>query len=291
MQDLTICPSCRIWKESLRVMPCCRYKFCDDCLWKTGGCVKCNNNLDFSLLRIYKPIDVLVRECLGSCKFCGEIHSTYMIQSHENSCPKTPLNDLVKEMIQEVPPGVSRENLTEVDLKEFQVQKNLLHSYNQMVTRYSSANSADGFITHVISDTDTLSGIALRYGVNVNDVRNANRLVGVGDQAIYKLMVIKVPINPSHVPEQGGLDLAAYNLLKRRMIARFARKSGCHSSDEAKYYLETHHFDFDTAMSEFSKDASVPLPTPPKTISTYVESARASHNKIKPQRTCCFSFA
>jgi hypothetical protein len=59
----------------------------------------------------------------------------------------------------------------------------------------------------------------------------------------------------------GGLDMASFNLLKRRTIARFARKSGCNNLDEAKYYLETYHFDFDKALQEFREDAKV-FPAP-----------------------------
>lgn len=243
--------------------------------------MKCKNQLDFKLLRVYKPIDVLIRECLTPCKHCGELHSTFMLKSHESTCPKTPISDLVKEMSDEWP----REVVTEQDMKEFIVRKNLMNSFQQMVDRYTQAAGADGFINHVISDTDTLSGIALRYGVTANDIRKVNGLVGNGDQAIFKLVVLRIPANPSHVKEQEGLDNASYNRLKRRTIARFARKSGCNNLDEAQYYLETHHFDFDTAMLEFQKDAKVPLPAPPATISTHVPNP---NTKPKANRSCCF---
>lgn len=286
MQDLTICPACRLWKESLRVLPCCKYKFCDDCLWRTGGCLKCNNQLDFSLLRIYKPIDALIRECLAPCRYCGELHSTFMLRSHESRCPKTPLNELVKEMAEELPSNVPKSELTEQDMRDFYVQKNLLHNYNQMLSKYSTTDGEDGFINHVISDTDTLSGIAIRYGVSMNELRKANRLVGNGDQALYKL-VLRVPVRDVRVPAQGGLDMAAYNLIKRRTIARFARKTG-NNLDEAQYYLETFHFDFEAALAEWSRDSQVALPTPPATISVAHVPLSPTPHVSKPSRRCCF---
>jgi len=121
----------------------------------------------------------------------------------------------------------------------------------------------------------------------VEDLRKANRLVGNGDHALYQRMVLRVPVKPLHGPQNGEIDLAAVNLLKRRTIARFARKSGCNNLDEAQYYLETHHFNFDAALAEFLKDAQVALPTPPETISSRVHSI----SKTKVNRSCCFSMA
>lgn len=288
MQDLTICPSCRLWQESLRVMPCCQFKFCDDCVWKTGGCKRCNNRLDFQLLRIYKPIDALIRECLAPCKHCGELHTPFMLKSHESNCPKTPVSDLVLDLTDSLSSLEGKTGLTEQDLREFYVRKNLLSSFQQTLDRHSSAASVDGFINHVISDTDTLSGIALRYGVTMNDIRKANGLVGNGDHAIFQRLVLRIPAKAQQVQEQGEIDLAAYNLLKRRTIARFARKSGCNNLDEAQYYLETHHFDYELAMSEYQKDAKVALPIPPKTISMHVPNTPTVSTKT---RSCCFFMA
>lgn len=255
--------------------------------------MKCNNKLDFSLLRIYKPIDALIKECLVPCRYCNELHSTFMLKSHESSCPKTPLSELVSEMMPElVAHSISGRQLTEQDLNDFYIQKNLMHSFNQMVNKYSESpvGTGDGeFITHVISDTDTLSGIALRYGVSVNDLRKANRLVGNGDTAMYKLVVLRVPVVAQPVQAQeGGMDAAAYNLLKRRTIARFARKSGCLNLDEAKYYLETYHFDFDKALVEYQTDAKVALPIPPATISVAHVPSTVTPKPTKPNRSCCF---
>jgi len=287
MQDLTICPQCRQWKESLRFMPCCAFKFCDDCVWRSGGCVKCNTRLDFQLLRIYKPLDVMIKECLAPCKYCGELYNTILIKSHENSCPKIPLSDLVKDLTDELPTNVPREKLTEQDMRDFHVKKNLLSSYHKLLPHPTPGGG--GFINHVIADTDTLSGIALRYGITVEDLRKANRLVGNGEQVLFQHTVLRIPV-ASHQPQDKDLDLASVNLLKRRLVARFARKTGCNNLDEAQYYLEAHNYDFDVAFAEFSTDNQVPLPTPPKTISTHVPSpvmiSIKSHN-----RSCCFSLA
>lgn len=62
-------------------------------------------------------------------------------------------------MTDELPTHIPKSELTEQDLRDFYVQKNLLHGYQQMVAKYSpasgsgGASSDDGFITHVIADT------------------------------------------------------------------------------------------------------------------------------------------
>jgi hypothetical protein len=169
----------------------------------------------------------------------------------------------VKEMADELPVDVPKADLTEQDLRDFYVKKNLMDSFQRMIAKYSAVGQ-DGFINHVIADTgilytrvffffllflrinwlflDTLSGIALRYpkntntntkntkntkkntkkykkyknkqqkhtltitryGVSVDDIRKANLLVGTGDQAFYKLMVLRIPVNENQmVPERG----------------------------------------------------------------------------------------
>lgn len=269
-------------------MPCCAFKFCDDCVWRNGGCVKCNTRQDFQLLRIYKPVDVLIRECLSPCKFCGEMYNTILIKSHESNCPKIPLSDIVKDLAEELPSNVPRDQLTEQDMRDFHIKKNLVSSYDKILPHPTPGEG--GFVNHVITDTDTLSGIALRYGITVEVLRKANRIVGNGDQALYQYTVLKVPVESK--PQQNNeLDLASVNLLKRRLVARFARKTGSENLDEAQYYLEASNYDFDAAYAEFLKDVQVPLPTPPKTISTRVVSSHAISTPIKANRSCCFSLA
>jgi LysM repeat protein len=213
-----------------------------------------------------------------------------MLKLHESGCPKTPLNDLVKEMADELPTNVPKSELTEQDMRDFYIQKNLLHNFNQMLSKYSLSEGDDEFINHVISDTDTLSGIALRYGVNMNELRKANRLVGNGDQALYKLVVLRVPVRErdARTHAQGGIDIAAYNLLKRRTVSRFARKTGCNNLEEAKYYLETYDYDFDQALAEFQNDAQVKMPIPPATISITHARIPSILAVPKPSRRCCF---
>lgn len=290
MQDLTICPKCKNWKEYLRVAPCCSFKYCDDCIFRNVGCIRCNTRLDFQLLPLYKPLDVLMRECLSSCKYCGELHSTILLKSHERNCTKVPLSGLVKDIATELPPNIPSDKLTEQDMRDFFIKKNLLASYHKMLPVPPNVDDGSGFINHVVSDTDTLSGIAIRYSVTVEELRRANHLMGNIDRAIHQREVLKIPV--AQTPQIREIDEASVNLLKRRLVARFARKTGCKSLDEAQYYLDVSAFNFDEAVEAYIQDSKVPLPTPPKTISTIIPSRSDDDiTNIKPNRSCCFSIA
>jgi len=202
----------------------------------------------------------------------------------------------VKDLSDELPPNVPRDKLTEQDMRDFHITKNLLTSYHKLLP-HPTPTGDFGCINHVITDTDTLSGIALRYGITVEELRKANRLVGNGDQALFQHTVLRIPVT-TRPPQNKGLDLASVNLLKKRLVARFARK-GCNNLDEAQYYLEAHNYDFEAALTEYRKDAQVPLPTAPKTISIHVPSRpppttddhHDSMSNIKANRSCCFSLA
>jgi len=234
---------------------------------------------------MHKPIEVLKQECLASCKFCGELYSTILVKHHESSCPKVPVSDIVADFTSEFPPNLSRTKLTEQDLLEYRIQKNLLASYNKILSQ-SYQSGGIGFINHVITPTDTISGIALRYGITTADLRRANHLVGNGDQAFHQHTVLRIPSTaaPQQMPELK--DLPAINVLKRRLVARFAHETSC-PMDESQYYLEANHYNLDLALTEFRLDDQVPLPP---TISHHVPNKSliiSTDPKSNPRSTCC----
>lgn len=58
----------------------------------------------------------------------------------------------MKDLIEELPTNVPKATLTEQDMQEFYVKKNLMHGLQAMLDKYASAGT-DGFINHVISET------------------------------------------------------------------------------------------------------------------------------------------
>ncbi|GMG98898.1 hypothetical protein Nepgr_000738 [Nepenthes gracilis] len=62
----------------------------------------------------------------------------------------------------------------------------------------SSSSSPVGFIEHPVSKMDTLAGIAIKYGVEVADVKRMNGLVT--DRQMFALKTLQIPLPGRHPP-------------------------------------------------------------------------------------------
>ncbi|KAG6552202.1 hypothetical protein Mapa_006050 [Marchantia paleacea] len=62
----------------------------------------------------------------------------------------------------------------------------------------SSVSSSAGYIEHTVSRFDTLAGIAIKYGVEVADVKRMNGLVT--DLQMFALKTLKIPLPGRHPP-------------------------------------------------------------------------------------------
>jgi len=306
MEDFTICPKCTLWKENLRVVPCCGYKFCDDCIHKYNGCLRCGSQLSFELLPVYKPTNVLMKQCLAACKHCGIMKSNLLIKSHQDECKKAPVGQLEIDMDDELK-QIKRNPLTQDDAMTYHIRKNLLASYHKSLPpslRVGSTTSGgtDSYTTHIIMDTETLAGISLRYGVNIEALKRINNITGNGDQALHGRSVLKVP--SSSASSTGNAEPAADGMvmeesmemvLKRRLATRFSNATGCKNTQEISFYLEAAQYDFDVAVEEYKADATwgeAKMKTMPTTSSSSScrESAAIKMNRAdKVNRRCCFS--
>ncbi|KAE8669698.1 Detected protein of confused Function [Hibiscus syriacus] len=61
-----------------------------------------------------------------------------------------------------------------------------------------SSPRGDGFIEHPVSRFDTLAGVAIKYGVEVADIRKMNGLVT--DHQMFALKSIQIPLPGRHLP-------------------------------------------------------------------------------------------
>eukprot|EP00249_Psilotum_nudum_P017552 c26387_g1_i1 orf=355-1536(-) len=66
--------------------------------------------------------------------------------------------------------------------------------------RYVTSSSSDGggYIEHRVSKLDTLAGVAIKYGVEVADIKRANGLVT--DIQMFALRILKIPLPGRHPP-------------------------------------------------------------------------------------------
>ncbi|PON77744.1 LysM domain containing protein [Parasponia andersonii] len=62
----------------------------------------------------------------------------------------------------------------------------------------SSSSPAAGYIEHPVSKLDTLAGVAIKYGVEVADIKKMNGLVT--DLQMFALKSIQIPLPGRHPP-------------------------------------------------------------------------------------------
>eukprot|EP01111_Echinosteliopsis_oligospora_P009532 TRINITY_DN2809_c0_g1_i1.p1 TRINITY_DN2809_c0_g1~~TRINITY_DN2809_c0_g1_i1.p1 ORF type:complete len:318 (+),score=73.83 TRINITY_DN2809_c0_g1_i1:88-1041(+) len=267
MEDFTICPKCTLWKENLRVVPCCGFKFCEDCIHKYNGCVRCGSRLNFELLPIYKPTNVLMKQCLVACMHCGIMKTNLLIKTHQDECKKAPVPQLEVDMDEELR-NIKRNPLTQNDAQTYHIRKNLLASYHKSLpssirpSLSSTPGGTESYTTHIVMDTETLAGISLRYGVNIEALKRINNITGDGAQALHGRSVLKVPSSSSTStsanaePSADGMVMeeSMEMVLKRRLATRFSNATGCKNTQEIAYYLESAQYNFDEAVEEYKAD-------------------------------------
>ncbi|KAI9394439.1 hypothetical protein POPTR_005G092800v4 [Populus trichocarpa] len=81
-----------------------------------------------------------------------------------------------------------------------------------MLSASTSSNSGVGFIEHPVSKLDTLAGVAIKYGVEVADIKKMNSLVT--DLQMFALKSLQIPLPGRHQPSSflsNGSDVPGQN--------------------------------------------------------------------------------
>ncbi|KAJ6305294.1 hypothetical protein OIU78_020766 [Salix suchowensis] len=81
-----------------------------------------------------------------------------------------------------------------------------------MLSASNSSNSGVGFIEHPVSKLDTLAGVAIKYGVEVADIKKMNSLVT--DLQMFALKSLQIPLPGRHPPSSflpNGSDVPGQN--------------------------------------------------------------------------------
>jgi len=110
------------------------------------------------------------------------------------------------------------------------------------------------FVKYVVKSTDTIVGLGLRFGVKVDEIKALNRLTNESD--IWTRRFLLLPFREKAALEEPSKEeKAAQELRMRRLLLRrFMRASGCSSEPEALYYLEMSEFNYDSAIANYRDD-------------------------------------
>ncbi|CAM6128644.1 unnamed protein product [Calypogeia fissa] len=72
------------------------------------------------------------------------------------------------------------------------------HSRSSSCDSSTASSSSAGYIEHPVSRLDTLAGVAIKYGVEVGDIKRMNGLVT--DLQMFALKTLKIPLPGRHLP-------------------------------------------------------------------------------------------
>jgi LysM repeat protein len=114
-----------------------------------------------------------------------------------------------------------------------------------------SAHGGVVMVRHLVAKTDTLAGVSLRYGVKVDDIKQANNLTS---QSIFAHKYLLVP-NPARTPPPSDDLNSVMPKDGKKSIAseRFRALAKC-GREEAQFYLEEHDYDFKLALAAYQAD-------------------------------------
>jgi len=105
-------------------------------------------------------------------------------------------------------------------------------------------------VRHTVMLTDTLSGLALKYGVKAQDIKRANNLIG---DSIFERKHLDIP-NPTRLPESSELEGTLPKSGREEIIiCRFVAAAKC-AKQEARYYLTDNDWDLEKALNLFFED-------------------------------------
>ncbi|KAJ3090049.1 hypothetical protein HK102_004820 [Quaeritorhiza haematococci] len=104
-----------------------------------------------------------------------------------------------------------------------------------------------GGVRHYLSIDDTVSGLALKYGVNASTIRRANNIYS-DDSLCARSWVFIPEAAKSFRPERGPEDET------KALVKRFQLMSKCTDLWEAWSYMRQNDFDIDKAIVQYVED-------------------------------------
>ncbi|RIA86872.1 Carbohydrate-Binding Module Family 50 protein [Glomus cerebriforme] len=187
------------------------------------------------------------------CPFCQEITFTYNKRNDNISNNTLP----------------TYEEVIYNDLNELNNSLKL-NSVNEKLNKKLDEKSNYGAI-HYVKKDDTLIGLAFKYGIEIVDIRKANRLFD--DNIIARSTLI--------IPNYVGPSLSeklSEEEEKKMLVKRFQIQSKCIDPIEARFYMEQSNYNIENATQLYRDDILWEMQHPIKEKSKLVKSKR---NKSK----------
>jgi len=236
------CPGCSFLRENLLELPCCSSTFCEACLQKSARCLKCQNIFNIKHCNRYYQMSSVISANLLECPNpgCGRKLDPILLSHHKQNCPFTPSCEI--------------EQLdTHFETKEQFARRSLFNMQKSYSNMFSKQLSSDPrFYSHIIVPSDTLQGLALKYGVTTQEIKLENKLTTGSN--IHERAILRIPVN-TKVQANNEIDSKELEaLMQRRLVSKFKKETKIREDSEAYYYLHSNYFDLDASISAYRDD-------------------------------------
>merc|ERR1712137_72923 len=298
MEDWNTCPICNFARETLVELPCCRGVFCSSCVESRALCPKCFKAFDINKCFELTPMKKIVGEVLVECKYpnCDYKSTSLLIHQHQASCKHATIleGDLAEALMgaDKTPKALMIQRQKNI-FTPFMMYNNVAHILSCIennlpldTTPLPNSGADDGHFTHTILESDTLAGLAVKYGVSVAELKETNRL---NTEQIHERTALRIPCRTRPVfteADAKGLE----KLLLQRLINRFRRRTSIKSNEEALFYLENVNMDMDAAFAGWIADNDWEKTAPPFQSCIPVKCAHEELDLFErvQKRGCCY---
>ena len=188
------CQHCYFLTEPLYEMPCCASLHCEKCIFSKARCPHCFRSFDFSQCTVYRPLNI--GDVLIKCKYpeCDYKTSDILIKNHEKDCKKATFNETLMEVLmepQERPETVAFQRTINI-LRNFSEFSNVAKVLCKLTGEKKVLEETidRDYFTHMILDTDTLQGLAIKYRCSVQEIKELNQL---RTDVIHERAALKIP--------------------------------------------------------------------------------------------------
>jgi len=239
----------------------------------------------------------LLSDVLITCKYpgCGHKSTKILISEHEKTCKHSTIlnNELVEALMgpSNTPKAIAAERKKNIftPFLSYSNVKHILHCMqNDLPLNTTPFDDGDDphFYTHILLESDTMAGLAVKYGVTVSDIRDTNNLFS--DQ-IHERTALRIPRKRCPTFTEADVE-GIENNLRQRLVARFRRKTSIKSNEEALFYLEHANMNMEVAFQAWLNDNEWEKSAPP--FQSCIPPT-CSHEELElfnkdSSRGCCF---
>jgi len=221
------------------------------------------------------PLVEFIKNPLITCKHpgCGQQVDPILWTKHVNECSFRPESEL----------DVLDPYYESKETKHARRMKNLLAS----ITPANNEELSKTYHTHVVMDTDTLTGLSLIYDVPASEIRRVNKLSS--QSVIHERTTLLIPITATNTKQKVDED-ALRRKLEHSLTLKLLREARLQDLSEAAFYLEENDYDYDAAFAQYKydlrweRDAAIPFPVRPA-------ATRCNTPKMEWKPTRCCGFA